>query len=143
MRLCNQCHRLTAGEPLFCIHCGRTYDLKLCSSRHPNPRNAEVCGQCGSRDLSTPQPRSPFWLAPVASVLSLLPGVVLWLLTVIFFFGLLQGLISDPQLQSQFLGVGLMLGLLWFVYLQLPSFLRNLIKKIFGTSKKDDHRHDH
>ena len=32
---------MTAGEPLFCNFCGRSYDLKLCPHRHPNPRNEE------------------------------------------------------------------------------------------------------
>ena len=63
MRYCNECHRMTAGEPLFCNFCGRSYDLKLCPHRHPNPRNAEICSECGSRDLSTPHPHVPLLLA--------------------------------------------------------------------------------
>ena len=51
MKYCYQCGRMTAGEPLFCHFCGRTYDVKLCPRRHANPRVAEVCSQCGSREL--------------------------------------------------------------------------------------------
>ena len=69
MRYCNQCHRITPGEPLFCNFCGRSYDFKLCPHRHPNPRNAEICSQCGSRELSTPHPRVPLWLAPLLVLL--------------------------------------------------------------------------
>ena len=74
MRYCNQCHRMTAGEPLFCNFCGRSYELKLCPHRHPNPRNAEICSQCGSRDLSTPHPHVALWLAVAIKVLTGLPG---------------------------------------------------------------------
>ena len=77
MHYCNQCHRITPGEPLFCNFCGRSYNLKLCPHRHPNPRNAEICSQCGSRDLSMPHPRVPLWLAPLLLLLSALPALVL------------------------------------------------------------------
>ncbi len=40
MRYCNQCHRITAGEPLFCNFCGRSYDFKLC------PHSASESAQC-------------------------------------------------------------------------------------------------
>ena len=30
MKYCYQCGRMTAGEPLYCQLCGRTYDVKLC-----------------------------------------------------------------------------------------------------------------
>src|SRR5581483_10332477 len=103
MRYCNQCHRITAGEPLFCNFCGRSYDLKLCPHRHPNPRTAEVCSQCGSRDLSVPHPRVPVWLTIVLTILSGLPGVVLWLVTMLFFVGLVHALMTNPQVLFQFM----------------------------------------
>ena len=59
MTYCYNCGHMTAGEPLFCGKCGRTYDVKLCPRLHPNPRGAEVCARCGSRELSTPQPKIP------------------------------------------------------------------------------------
>ena len=62
MKYCYECGRMTGGEPRYCQFCGRTYDVKLCPRRHENPRFAEVCSQCGSRELSTPQPKvSPVW----------------------------------------------------------------------------------
>ena len=61
MKYCYECGRVTAGEPLFCQFCGRTYNVKLCPRLHVNPRFAEVCSQCGSRDLSTPQPKVSVW----------------------------------------------------------------------------------
>jgi len=139
MRYCNQCHRITPGEPLFCNFCGRSYNLKLCPHRHPNPRNAETCSQCGSRDLSMPHPRVPLWQAPLLLLLSALPGLVLIGVTLLFLIGLVNALASSPQLLLQFMLVGLMLAFLWYLYMHLPSFLRRFLTRLFSRSQRDDH----
>ena len=141
MRYCNQCHKITPGEPLFCNFCGRSYDFKLCPHRHPNPRNAEICSQCGSRELSTPHPRIPLWLAPVVALLSALPGLLLLSVTALFFIGLVNVLLTNQQLLFQFMIVGLMLAFLWYLYMLLPAFLRRFISRLFHRSRKDDHGH--
>ena len=144
MRYCNQCRKLTLGEPLFCNYCGRSYDLKLCPSRHPNPRAAEVCSQCGSRDLSTPQPPVAFWVGPLLYVLSLLPGILLLGVSILFLIGFVQALTTNQQLMGQFLATGLVLGLAWFVYMHLPHFIRNALRKGLGRkSKGKEDRHGH
>lgn len=55
MRYCRDCHKFTAGRPLFCQFCGRSYNVKLCPRGHRNPRAADACTTCGSHELSTPQ----------------------------------------------------------------------------------------
>jgi len=141
MHYCNQCHRITPGEPLFCNFCGRSYNLKLCPHRHPNPRNAEICIQCGSRDLSMPHPRVPLWLAPLLLLLSALPGLVLIGVTLLFLIGFVNALASSPQLLLQFMLVGLMLAFLWYLYMHPPSFLRRFLTRLFSRSQRDDHDH--
>jgi hypothetical protein len=141
MRYCNQCHKLTPGEPLFCNFCGRSYDLKLCPHRHPNPRSAEICSQCGSRELSTPHPRIPVWLAPLLALLSALPGVLLLLITLLFAIGFVNALVSSPQLLFQFMLAGLMLAFLWYLYMHLPHFLRRFISRLLKRPDRDDHGH--
>ncbi len=141
MRYCNQCHRITPGEPLFCNFCGRSYDSKLCPHRHPNPRSAEICSQCGSRELSTPQPRRPLWLIPLVALLSALPGLLLASISILFVFGLVRTLLINQQLMFQAVLAGLMLTFLWFLYMQLPHFLRKLISKLFKRSRPHDHDH--
>jgi hypothetical protein len=141
MRYCNQCHRMTAGEPLFCNFCGRSYDLKLCQHRHPNPRSAEVCSQCGSRELSTPHPRVPLLLFPLVALLTALPGLLLLVLTALFIFGLVNAVLSSQQLMFQAVIAGLMLAFLWYLYIHLPHFLRRLLSRMFHRSKRDDHGH--
>ncbi len=141
MRYCNFCHRVTAGEPLFCNFCGRSYDWKLCPSRHPNPRNAEICSQCGSRDLSTPQPRVSFWLGPLLVLLSALPGIALFGITVLLLIALVEVLITNQQLLFEVMWMGLMIAILWWLYMQLPGFLRKALSKMFR--KKGENRDVH
>jgi len=139
MRYCNHCHRITPGEPLFCNFCAHSYDFKLCPHRHPNPRNAEACSQCGSRELSTPHPRVPLWLAPLLVLLSAVPGLLLFAVTVLFLVGFVRALISNQQLLFQFMLVGLMLAFVWYLYMHLPHFLRRLLSRLFHRSHRDDH----
>ena len=141
MRYCNHCHRITPGEPLFCNFCAHSYDFKLCPHRHPNPRNAEACSQCGSRELSTPHPRVPLWLAPLVALLSVFPGLLLLGLTLLFVIGLINALVSNQQLLFQFMLVGLMLAFLWYLYMHLPAFLRRFITRLFRRSHRDDYGH--
>jgi RNA polymerase subunit RPABC4/transcription elongation factor Spt4 len=141
MRLCNNCHRVTIGEPLYCNFCGRSFDVKLCPHRHPNPRNAEICSQCGSRELSTPHPHSSLLLKALLLFLSALPGVLLLGVTILFALGFVNALATSPQLQFQFLLVGLLLAFLWYLYMHLPHFLRRLISKLFQRSHRYDHGH--
>ena len=138
MRYCNQCHRLTSGEPLFCNFCGRSYDSKLCPHRHPNPRNAEICSQCGSRDLSTPHPHVPLWLVPLVKLLTVLPGIALATMSIAFAFGLVRTLVTNQALMFQAVLAGLMLAFLWYLYSHLPHFLRRFISSLFKRSGKDD-----
>ena len=141
MRYCNQCHRITPGEPMFCNFCGRSYDFKLCPSRHPNPRNAEVCNQCGSRELSTPHPRVSLWLVPMVALLSVLPGLLLAGVTVLFLIALVNALVHSPQALFQLMLIGLMISFLWYLYMHLPAFLRRFLSPLFHRSKRDDHGH--
>src|SRR5262249_51997165 len=115
MRFCNNCQRVTAGEPLFCNFCGRSYDLKLCPHRHANPRTAEVCSQCGSRELSTPHPAMSLWLHSLLALLSVLPGLVLLGVSLLFLVGFFQVLFTNQQLLFQFMLLGVMIGGLWWL----------------------------
>lgn len=141
MRHCNQCHRITAGEPLFCNFCGRSFDLKLCQHRHPNPRSAEICSQCGSRELSTPQPRVPLLLRPLLVLLTAIPGLLLVSITALFLLGFVNALLTDQRLLFQFMLVGLMLAFLWYLYMHLPHFLRRFLSSLFRRRQRDDHGH--
>jgi hypothetical protein len=127
MRICLHCHRITVGEPLFCNFCGRTYDVKLCSARHANPRSAQICSQCGSREFSIPQPRAPFWLAPLLWLVPFMPRLLVVLLCLSVFVGFIQ-LLTDQQFLSELMLLVLVFVLARLAYLRLPASIRTLLQ---------------
>ena len=138
MRYCNQCHRITIGEPLFCNFCGSSYDVKLCPHRHINPRSAEICSQCGSRDLSTPAPRASIFTGAMISILSIFPGIILLLLSIMVLVGLFEAVLNNQQIQMQLVVIILLLSILWYAYMHLPSFIKRMLRSLWKT-KKDRH----
>src|SRR5690349_4041653 len=106
MKFCYHCGHLTPGEPIFCNSCGRSYNVKLCSRLHANPRSAEVCSQCGSRDLSTPQPRVPFWSRCFEFLLRSAVLILFVYLGIVFLVAVLKGILASPQVQCALFGFG-------------------------------------
>src|SRR6202167_1008942 len=98
MKYCFNCNRITPGEPLFCNSCGYSYDVKLCPRRHRNPRSAQACSQCGSRDLSTPQPRRPGWTPIVGFLLSAIPGIFLGTASIVVALAVIIAILQRPDM---------------------------------------------
>src|SRR5258707_12202994 len=98
MRYFYSCNKITTGTPLFCNFCGRSSNFKLCPRLHANPRSAEDCSQCGSRDLSTPQPKVPFWVPVIEFLVSLVPGLVLAVLSAAVIGLAIVELLRSPQM---------------------------------------------
>ena len=130
MRYCHNCHKTTTGDALFCHFCGSTYDAKLCPARHLNPRWAQVCSECGSRDLK-----------PLLLALSLLPGVGLAALLVFVVIGIFRAILTNQAIQAQLIVLLLILALLWWLYLQLPHFIQNMFRSLWHKQKKERHTH--
>jgi hypothetical protein len=126
MKFCYQCGHATTGEPLFCNSCGRSFDVKLCPRRHPNPRYAEVCSQCGSRELSTPQPKVPFWWKSLGFLFQLVSGILLVLLSLSVAIELLK----SPAGQNAMILLGLLVAVLWALWIMLPEWLRKQIQAL-------------
>ncbi len=140
MKYCWNCNHITPGEPSFCNACGRSYNVKLCPRQHPNPRSAEACSQCGSRDLSTPQPRVPFWAPVVEFLLSLVPGLILFALSVIALAALATAVAHSPQLLCSAVCLLIALGILWWVWSQIPAWIRRAISKLLRRRREGDGR---
>jgi len=134
MTYCYFCGSLTAGEPLFCSRCGRTYDVKLCPRLHRNPRGATVCSLCGSREMSTPQPKVPMSWRLAALVLRLSLGVLLFYISL----SLLIDLIRTPQFQHLLVLMGFLVGGLWWLYSQLPEWLQKVLRAIWRWKTHDE-----
>ena len=138
MKYCYNCDRVTIGEPLFCNFCGRSYDVKLCPRLHVNLRGTRVCSKCGSTELTTPQPRVPFWARILLFLLTLVPGLILCVISiglVIFFF--------DRFLFSHDMLVGLaaidcVLIALWWGWTRIPFYFRRTIHRWVQRNDRDD-----
>jgi ribosomal protein L40E len=134
MRYCYHCGKMTAGEPLYCGTCGRTYDVKLCPRQHVNPRGAEVCSKCGSRDLSTPQPPVPTSLRLVGILVRMGLGILLVYATL----SLVIALINIPQIRQTCLAFALLLGGLWLLWAKLPDWFREAIWSFLKSRRHGD-----
>lgn len=141
MRYCNNCHRIIPGDPLFCHFCGRSFDVKLCPHRHVNPRIAQVCTECGSRDLSIPAPVMGIIKQSLLFVLSVGPGVLLLLMTILVVVGFIQVIFTDPAMLFRFLILIFLIGIVWRIYMAFPPPLRTLLKNLWPKrqAKKDRH----
>jgi hypothetical protein len=136
MKFCYQCGRMTAGEPLYCNSCGRSYDVKLCPRHHANPRSAEVCSLCGSRELSTPQPRISVWWR----VLEFFAKVVFGILLVYLTLAGLLALLKTPQFQNALIAFGILIGLLWWLWSELPEWFRKLVRRSIRRKERNHER---
>ena len=134
MTYCYNCGHMTAGEPLFCSKCGRTYDVKLCPRLHPNPRNAEVCSKCGSRELSTPQPKVPIVLKLLAILVRLGLGLLLFYASLYLVIAALQ----TPQIQKAIVALGMLLGCLWWMWSKLPDWFQEAIRSFWKSRRRRD-----
>lgn len=131
MKLCYSCGRVTAGLPSYCHYCGKTYNVRLCSRGHINSRSANVCSQCGNKELSTPQRKIPFLLKPLIFLLSHLVGIVLIFSLAVFLIYFAYKLFIDPNGLLPLMCLGLLLGLLFFIWMMLPNFIRAPIRWLF------------
>jgi len=135
VKFCYQCGKATSGEnPLYCQYCGRTYDVKLCPRQHQNPRGAEVCSQCGSRELSTPQPKVPMSWRLLALLARLGIGLLLFYVTI----KLLEALLLTPAFQQLLVLFGVILCGLWWLYSKLPDWLQDAIRSLWKRRNHDD-----
>lgn len=138
MRYCYNCNKVTRSKPLFCNFCGRSYNVKLCPRLHANGRNAQACSQCGSRDLSTPAPKAPLWISVAVFFLSLVPGFLLFLISLLFLAALIRELLTNPRMLLCFVFLALALTVLWAMWTRLPLALRQFIRK--GLLERDKER---
>jgi DNA-directed RNA polymerase subunit RPC12/RpoP len=125
---------MTAGEALFCGTCGRSYDVKLCPRLHQNPRGAEVCSKCGSRELSTPQPKIPMGWRLLAILVRLGIGIMLFYASLC----LVIALIRTPEVQRALVALGVLLSGLWWLWSKLPDWFQELIRALWKRKEDKD-----
>ena len=101
---------------------------------HVNPRFAEVCSQCGSRDLSTPQPKVSLWKRVRVVLLKIVLGAFL----VSGSLALLIAALLRREVQEGLIALGLLVGVLWFLWSMLPNWFRSFIR--WALKKRKDRR---
>lgn len=134
MKYCYQCGKMTAGEPLYCGTCGRTYDVKLCPRAHVNPRGAEVCSKCGSRELSTPQPKIPMSWRLLALLVRLGLGLLLFYASLCLAVALLR----TREAQQVLVVFGMLLAGLWWLWSKLPDWFQEAIRSFWRNRRHND-----
>ena len=140
MKYCFNCNRVTIGDPLFCNFCGKTYNIKLCPRLHVNPRSADVCSQCGSRDLSAPQPKVPFWGRVLVVLITFVLWVVILSLTVLLVVVFLRQVFSSTDILADLIGIGIILALMWWIWMQIPLWIRKTMFRLIKGKDKDRKR---
>lgn len=134
-RYCFACGHTTAGPALFCEACGRSYGVRLCPGKHVNPRHAEVCSRCGSRDLSTPQP-----IVPIAvRLLTFSARAVAMLCLVALALAIVIAVLSSEQGQGAIIALGMVGIALWWLWKQLPKGLQELFRRAFKRKRGARH----
>jgi hypothetical protein len=136
MKFCYQCGRATAGDPLFCSKCGRSYDVRLCPRLHRNSRYAKACSQCGSRELSQPQAAVSVWW----KVLEFLIRVGLGVLLVCLTLAGLAALLRMREVQAGLVAFGILVGLLWWVWSLVPEWIRKLVSRSVRRKENNHER---
>ncbi len=132
MKYCYQCGRMTTGEPLFCNFCGRSYDVKLCPRLHLNPRSAEVCSQCGSRDLSTPQPKVSIGWRVLEFLVRVFLAVLLVCASLAVFVEVAKQILTTPQVQAGLVVLAALVFVLWWLWSRLPDWFRKAIRNLLN-----------
>ena len=142
MKYCYACGHRMGGEPLFCNFCGRSYDVKLCPKLHVNPRTAEACSHCGSRDLSIPQPRVPILWRLLALLAQAVFGVLLLSLSVPLIAAFLNDLSKRSAIPDRLLAGIFILVLLWSLWVILPDISRWIIHRALIQKSGSFNDHD-
>jgi RNA polymerase subunit RPABC4/transcription elongation factor Spt4 len=141
MKTCHNCGRITPGDPLFCNTCGRSFDKKLCPRLHPNPRSAEICSRCGSRELSVPQPKVSWGWRALEWFMRMFLGGLLLVLILFLIFEVLIAILTTPSGQNGVILLGFLIALLAWIWGKLPEWLRKFVRKQF-TKRKGRHEEE-
>ena len=142
MKRCTACFRFHPGTPTFCSYCGRSFDVRICSRGHRNPRGVQFCAECGSADLSTPAPPASFLHHLSGFVLYLFSGLTIALVVVIAALAVLYN-IDWTALTPSMAALVLMLGFLYWTTTLLPGPVKKLGKaagrQVMKSIRKDKH----
>jgi hypothetical protein len=76
------------------------------------------------------------WWKVLSFLLRIVVGGLLLLLSLALFVEIMKGLLSTPQGQNGLLVLGILLGVLWWVWSELPDWLRKLVRRLLKRKER-------
>jgi hypothetical protein len=118
--------------------------VRLCPRHHVNGRRAEACAECGSRELTQAAPRPHFSDRLIEWSCSLLPVALVVIVPSVVMLMVVRTVAASAQLQSQVVGLLVLLALTYWVWQQLPGVVRSGLKgagrwAARGRARRDRH----
>ncbi len=129
MKRCTHCFRYSVGDPTYCNHCGRSFNVRICARGHINARGATFCAECGSGDLSTPAPPAPFLFHLTQWVLRVMGTVAVVIVAGTAVLGLLYSL-DWSAIAPRLVLLGLMLAFLYWTTTLVPGRIKKVGKAV-------------
>jgi hypothetical protein len=140
MRRCTACFRFSPGTPTYCPHCGRSFDVRICSRGHRNPRGVQFCAECGSADLSTPGPPASFLHHLTGFVLYLFAALTIALVVIVAGLAVIHS-IDWTAVTPSLIALVLMVGFLYWATTLLPGPVKKVGKaagrQVMKSIRKD------
>ncbi|MBI1934792.1 zinc ribbon domain-containing protein [Candidatus Peregrinibacteria bacterium] len=133
MKRCTYCFRYSLSTSPYCNHCGRSFNVRLCSRGHINRRDALFCAECGSGDLSTPAPPASFLFHLSQWTLRLVIGFAI----AVALFSLVAGLLYSldwSAIGPRLVLLAFMLLFLYWTTMLLPGPVRKVGKAAGRTA---------
>jgi hypothetical protein len=79
--------------------------------------------------LSIPQQKLPLWFKPLIFLAGLVPGILLLSVSLVYLAYFIYRLIVSPSSLLLPMLLGLLLGVLWLLWMHVPFFLVRMIAK--------------
>jgi hypothetical protein len=67
----------------------------------------------------------------------LVAGAVLLLVSLFFIVEVLKAALSNAQVQGAAVGTVILIGLLWWMWLQIPHWLRKIVERFFHSLRRE------
>jgi hypothetical protein len=114
--------------------------VRLCPRLHVNPRIAKTCSQCGSSDLSKPQPKVSLAWRVLGFLVRVLLGALLVCASLWVAVAVIEELLKRPEVQAGMVALGLLLVGLWFLWAMLPDWIRKIIRRLLEKKERRNER---
>jgi len=83
-----------------------------------------------------PGPKPRWWTALLMLLANISPGILLFVVSAALLGALVQSLLTSPQLNASMVPLVLLLAVLWWLYAQMPWFVRRGIRRLVKRNRK-------